>query len=339
MNVREFGAVGDGKANDTAAFKEAIAAAMPWSGTIVLPAGTYGISENLQLLGKDRAVSIVGAGPEASTIKALSPRAGVSWGQKPTGRGVTGLTAWGRAGFNHGWRFDGNLIATQGILIGYSGYGTWQNILSTRVNGDGWLLFPQNSTFSTCLATYCAGNGFTLDYGIAACQFIGCHAYTNDGWGFQVRQSGGHAWGGSAQPQGLHFLSGIVENGGSEHFSGDALGGFHIREGIFITFERFEFAPTAGDAALVLTPSTDHGIVGRIVLRDCRIQDVHIDANKDGVAQSMGGTNEPLYLTGWNYIIGKIINGSTGPVYYDGPSFIPYAAEGAGAPAAPSRIP
>ena len=337
-NVRDHGAVGDGETDDTDAFQAAIAAAMRGSGTVFLPTGTYGISANLQLLGRDRAVSIIGEGPEASTIKALSARAGVSWGQKPSGPGRKGVTVWGRPGLSHGWRFDGNLIATQGITVGWLGYGTWHDIQSTRVNGDGWLVFPQNSVFTNCLGTNCAGNGWTLDYGIQACQFIGCHAFSNDGWGFQVRQSGGHGWGGSAQPQGLHFLSGIVEQGGSPAFGGDPRGGFHIREGIFITFDRFEFAPTEGGAALVLTPSTEHGLVGRVVLRDCRVQDVHIDANRDGVAQSMGGTNEPLYLTGWNFFMGKVINGSTGPVFLDGPGDVPYVPEGSGAPPTVSRV-
>ena len=104
----------------------------------------------------------------------------------------------------------------------------------------------------------------------------------------------------SAQPQGLRFVSGIVEQGGSPDYADTGLGGFHIREGVNITFDRFDLVDEEGDASLVLTPSTANGYVARIVLRDCRLSySIHIDANDaGGVAQSMGGTNEPLYLTG-----------------------------------------
>ena len=62
FDVREYGAVGDGVTDDTDAILDAIAAAMPVSGTLFLPHGTYGISHELQLLGMNQAVSLVGEG-------------------------------------------------------------------------------------------------------------------------------------------------------------------------------------------------------------------------------------------------------------------------------------
>lgn len=338
INVKRYGAVGDGTTDDTAAIQRAISVAMTRSGTIVLPVGTYGISAELQLLGVNSSVNIVGAGKEASIVKALAPAARVSWGGAPAGPGIRGQTLFGRPSLNEGWKFDGNLVATHGITVGSNvGHGLWRNVWSSKVNGDGWAVYPQNSTFDACIGDGCSGNGWTLDFGIQACDFRQCHASGNDGWGFQIRQSGGPGWGASAQPQSLKFVSGIVEQGGSSHFADTGLGGIHIREGMDITFDRFELVQTEGDAALVLTPSTANGYVGRIVVRDCRVQDIHIDANIGGLAQSMGGSNEPLFLTGWNHFLGRVVNGSTGVVYHDGPGHVPYVPEGIGAPLAGVR--
>lgn len=333
FDVRDYGAAGDGTTDDTTAIRAAIAAAMPVSGTVFLPHGTYGISAELQLLGVDRSVTLIGEGQESSVVKALTSTSRISWGGAPAGVGGGGQTIFGRPSLSHGWMFDGNLIATQGITVGFAGYGTWQNIHVKRVNGDGWTVFPQNCIFTACVSYDCAGNGWTLDYGIQACEFIGCHGYFNDGWDFQIRQSGGAGWGASAQPQGLRFVSGICEQSGSPSFggSGVGLGGVHIREGLDITFERFDLVSDGSKGSLVLTPSTTNGHVGRIVVRDCRVAKIHLDAVSGGVAQPMGGSNEPLLLTGWNMIT-SIVNGSTSHIYADSFGKLgSYTTEGTGA--------
>lgn len=321
FDVRDYGAVGDGATDDTKAIQDAIAAAMPVSGTVYLPTGTYGISHELQLLGAGKAVTLVGEGHESSVIKALATAASVTWGQTPTGPGKTGMTLWGRPSLNHDWGFDGNLIATKGITIGTGvGYGTWQNIHSTKVNGDGMIVLPQNCTFIMCNSDGHAGNGWTLDYGVQACEFIQCHAASNDGWEFEIRQSGGYGWGGSAQPQNLRFTSGIAEQKGSPYFADTGLGGVHISEGTDIVFDSFNIAEV--ENAFVMTPSDAsgpfRGIPGWIIIRDCRVYGgIHLDATVGGVAGPMGGTNEALYLTGWNHI-DSIVNGSTATIYDDG---------------------
>ena len=342
MNVKDYGAVGDGVTDDTAALQAAVTAALADGGTIFLPQGEYGLSEELQFVATNEAVGVVGVGQESSVFKALGPNAALVWGDQPTGPGGAGVDLWGRPGPSKGFGFDGNGVATQGIVIGSAvAYSTWEGVDVNHVSGDAWAICPQNCTFLQCNGRGSLGNGWTLDYGIQACEFIECHAAANDGWGFQVRQSGGYGWGASAQPQSLRFMSGIVEQGGSPYYADTGLGGFHIREGLDITFERFELVDVVGQAALVLTPSTANGYVGRIVVRDCRVADIHLDANSGGLAQTMGGTNEPLYLTGWNVFVygGVLTNGSTGHVYHDGVGAVPYVAEGTGAPGALSTVP
>lgn len=333
FDVRDYGAVGNGTTDDTAALQEAIAAAMPVSGTVFLPHGKYGISAELQLLGRNHSVTLVGEGPESSIIKALHSDGRVVWGgQVPTGPGLAGQTLWGRPGTSHGWGFDGNLIATRGLVIGVMcSYGVWQSIAVMRCNGDGVSVWSQNNAFVMVNSGLHAENGWTIDYGAQTNEFIQCHAAGNDGWGFEVRQSGGPGWGASAQPQSLRFVAGIVEQAGSPDFKGSPLGGFHIREGVDISFERFELVSNGSEGSLVLTPSTANGFVGRIVVRDCRVNKIYIDANSGGVAQSMGGTNEPLLLTGWNDI-GSIVNGSTARIYDDSLGKLgSYTPEGTGA--------
>jgi hypothetical protein len=319
----EYGSCPDG-GDCTAALQACRTAALAAGGTMFLSAKTYGLTNELQMLGIDRAITLVGEGSGKSVIKALNAAARVTWGQRPTGSGTTGLTLYGRPGLSHGWSFDGNLIATQGVEIGgLTGYGTWMNIDVLKCNGNGWTVHPQNCLFLMCNAQNNAGNGWTLDYGIQSCQFINIFAAANDGWQIEIRQSGGYGWGLSAQPQGIGFLNGIVEQGGAPSFAnGNGLGGVHIREGLDITFERFDIVDYADTSpvvhSLVLTPATpgpQNGYVGRVVVRDCRIQRIYLNANSGGVAQSMGGTNEPLALEGWNTIFGSIINGSTAPVY------------------------
>lgn len=331
-NVRDYGALGVGT-DDTVALQAAVTAALPNNGTVFLPHGTYGLTGELQLLGINRAVALVGEGQESSVIKALHANARVTWGgQVPTGPGLAGQTLYGRPGLIHSWGFDGNSIATRGITVGVMcAHSTWMNIQVLKCNGDGIHNWSQNCDFIQVNSGGHSGNGWVIDYGSQACSFIQCHGSANDGWDFEIRQSGGSGWGASSQPQNLKFVSGICEQGGSPYFLDTGLGGVHIREGLDITFDHFELVNSSGSGALVLTPSTANGFVGRIVVRDCRTNKIYVNANSGGVAQTMGGTNEPLLLDGWN-TIQTLVNGSTGFVYDTGFGIVTtYTAEGTGA--------
>jgi hypothetical protein len=65
LNVKRFGATGDGVADDTAAIQAAIAANPDDRGVVYLPAGTYGISGPLTI---QSGVTLIGDGDETTTI-------------------------------------------------------------------------------------------------------------------------------------------------------------------------------------------------------------------------------------------------------------------------------
>jgi hypothetical protein len=66
VDVRSFGAKGDGKADDTAAFRAAVAAA-PVGGALMLPAGTYLLRESIVFI---KNMVLRGAGPGVTTVVA-----------------------------------------------------------------------------------------------------------------------------------------------------------------------------------------------------------------------------------------------------------------------------
>lgn len=67
MNVRDFGAFGDGATDDTAALNEAIARAPAHGGHVYLPAGVYRTTAPIWLP-SDRPVHLEGDGPEITVI-------------------------------------------------------------------------------------------------------------------------------------------------------------------------------------------------------------------------------------------------------------------------------
>ena len=66
VNVKDFGAVGDGVADDTAAIQAAIDAIAAMGGQIVLPSGNYKISSSLNISSQN--VFVIGSGRKATKI-------------------------------------------------------------------------------------------------------------------------------------------------------------------------------------------------------------------------------------------------------------------------------
>lgn len=99
-NVRDFGAKGDGVADDTKAFQAAIAAT--GRGAVLVPAGRYKITDYLRIT--KSGVVLRGAGPDQSVL--WFPR-GLDEIHPRAGRTSTGSPA-------SGYSFDGGFVALQG---------------------------------------------------------------------------------------------------------------------------------------------------------------------------------------------------------------------------------
>ena len=92
MSVRDFGAVGDGKTDDTAAFEKAMAMVAPKGGTVSVPVGNYLINTHLVVPAQ---VTLEGVWkiPTASTENLGSTLLAVEGEGKETGQAFITLTA------------------------------------------------------------------------------------------------------------------------------------------------------------------------------------------------------------------------------------------------------
>ena len=103
-NVRDFGARGDGVADDTDAFKRAIAATE--KGALLIPAGRYKLSDRLTINKSD--IVLRGEGPEKSvllftkSLEELNPKSEVTMSGRPTS----------------GYSWSGGLVWVEGKQLG-----------------------------------------------------------------------------------------------------------------------------------------------------------------------------------------------------------------------------
>jgi hypothetical protein len=151
INVKDYGAVGDGIANDAVAINAAIVAA--GNGEVFLPAGTYLV--NSELVTTNTGSSIRGVG-EKSVIQL----------------GATGA----RLRINtirvrlSNFRVNGNNVATNGVLYSNGSRGTAFAVRVYDCLGSGWLVKPGFAPGGSC-------NLIVLTR---------CEAVSNDGHGFEV---------------------------------------------------------------------------------------------------------------------------------------------------------
>jgi Pectate lyase superfamily protein len=92
LNVKDFGAIGDGEQDDTQAFLDAIAAA---SGPILIPAGRYRITQILEI--QKSGVVLRGEGPDKTVLFFPTPLNDIrpNWGATTGGRRTSNYSWWG----------------------------------------------------------------------------------------------------------------------------------------------------------------------------------------------------------------------------------------------------
>lgn len=212
VSVKDFGAVGDGVANDTAAIQLALAA-LGNTGALYFPAGVYSTDpidlracRNIVLKGASDAseypydidgmtvIRIRSAGDVG--IKTATP--GVNSYTNPTtlvgtienilldcmGNVTTGINC------ARGIRIQGCTVQgaiQDGIVFEVGTFPVWIDHVMSRNNGrDGIRVQPSFTTLYSITNTECsynAGNGFSI-YDGSTCNFQGCTAQSNGGDGF-----------------------------------------------------------------------------------------------------------------------------------------------------------
>ncbi|MDF2926681.1 MAG: right handed beta helix region family protein [Paenibacillaceae bacterium] len=163
INVKDYGAKGNGTADDTAAIKAAIAvAANTGGGLIFLPYGTFNISEEIHLPHKE--IGLVGVG-QGSTLKAVAPIKGAMVK-------LTGATEYGNRGAPlKDFFLDCNNQADTGLLVGAStgtGYTTVERYFhNIKIQGAKvWGMIvdaAQNCYFSLMNMEYNAGHLYIVN--------------------------------------------------------------------------------------------------------------------------------------------------------------------------------
>jgi hypothetical protein len=212
LNVRDFGATGDGKTDDTASLQRTIVAARPHGGIVYLPPGTY-LTQRLVLYSL---IHLRGSGADVTTLK-LKPGANSAILESDqfsalTGTGGSGgitmfsirdLTLDGNKAQNdkggyglrvYGYGYELTEIAVvncheDGVFSEWGPAGALpepsrqmeSRLTAVRAeynNGSGInFLGPHDSMFLNCLSVQNLGAGFRLAGDSAGTSMVNCHAW------------------------------------------------------------------------------------------------------------------------------------------------------------------
>lgn len=225
INVRDFGAKGDGETDDTEALQGAIDEALRLSGglkedatydresypgyppiAVYIPRGTYLVSQtlhvNMRTYSWNRAVRITGESARIRASEAMDSVMHIDTGSHLTLQGVIldgaelathGLTAFklsGRSALVE--RVNVRHAVSHGIVLEKCQGPTFRNVGSSRNGGDGWHIKDSNAaSFEGCVGNRNAGNGFTItapDFS-GGCTLTGFWAEGNEGHGVDIHRN------------------------------------------------------------------------------------------------------------------------------------------------------
>jgi len=138
-NVIDFGAIGDGVADDTAAIQAALNSFTVIGGDLLFPIGIYKITATLIV---NKPINIYGAGEGSEYQPTQLPATKILWGSAVAlpmiNFGGFGTLISG-GGINN-LMIDGNAVATNGLVIKDSQRGNFTNLTITKVVTNGLLL-------------------------------------------------------------------------------------------------------------------------------------------------------------------------------------------------------
>jgi hypothetical protein len=285
LNVRDFGAAGDAKTDDTTALQRSIDAARAAGGVVFFPPGTY-LTRRLTLYSK---VHLRGPGGDTAVLK-LAPGANTAiiesdrFEQDSAARssgGIFGFTIRDLA-------LDGNRAQDNPI-----GYGL-------RVYGYGYEI-------SEVIAYNCGSDGVVSDWGVAGDLPSPSHQMEARLTGLRVHDNGGHGihFAGPHDSMFLNCLS--FKNGGAGfHMAGNAYGTLMVNCHAWGAGQNVSFELAASGIGCVnCYADLDGGVGVRISRNDCRWVAGYVQgANHRGPAAEIGvqfvpgpGKDEPAAAT------------------------------------------
>jgi hypothetical protein len=161
VSVKDFGAVGDGVNNDTAAIQAAIAS-LATKGTVHFPVGSYKVTSQLIF---PSGVNIRGEGYYSEILNNVVGATCIKFGGTATARD---FRIRGIAGTSHGMQL-------------YQGHDWLVERVTSEYNGGWGFYFEEGwtGTFIRCNAAYNSGGGFYLGAACNALQLVGCESQWN----------------------------------------------------------------------------------------------------------------------------------------------------------------
>ena len=203
LNVKDFGAVGDGKADDTQAIQAAINKGIQAGTGVYIPRGTYMTSKTIEIplrsYALTRALRISSDWATIMAAKEMDSCMHVNAGAWLTIERVVlngnNLAKHGFAAF----KISGKAALVQQLAVmGATSHGivlekcqgsTYRSCTSRHNGGDGWRLIDCNAAhFDSCVGFANAGNGFTIvakDFS-AGCMLTSFWSEKNKGHGVDV---------------------------------------------------------------------------------------------------------------------------------------------------------
>lgn len=163
VSVKDFGAVGDGVTDDTAAIQAAVAA----NKFVYLPAGTYKVSASIDLktypqaglIGESSELTIIKANAVITQVINLYDTADIGGGNDYQ---LTNL------------RIDGNNLATYGVNIRFRHWLAADNVIVQNCTTAWYMADSYISFFNNCRSRNCT-NGFSLQGANHASAFSNCY--------------------------------------------------------------------------------------------------------------------------------------------------------------------
>lgn len=255
INVANYGAVGDGVTDDTAAIASAIAAASALNGaSVYFEPLTYLISSQLTV--QNNNVFLIGAGGDTPHDGGTRTGAATTllWGGSaggtlvyfatPNVTTVSVLTGGGMIGFE----LNGNLLAANGLAITSWRLGTFTNIFVTGVTAQAFLLScytsvgyaeamdTQRNIFTQCMwrlfspgaahgMVLTSANPFVQNANTSFNQFIYCGGETLNGDGFVLADCDNNTFIGCTNEQTGTGIGLSIQGGDSNYFWGFSSGG------------------------------------------------------------------------------------------------------------------